>query len=386
MQNSPKPQVEKAQLPVINSLRGIAAIMIMVHHVTVYVLPQISIYTYPVTPFFKKNYLWVDFFFMLSGFIACHVYRRLFSGHVSRKDFISFITSRFARLYPLHFIILMLFVAVEVIYMYLYSASGGAVHGHQLPVPFSNEYSGMKLLLNLVMLNALLRWGTWNGPSWAMSAIWIMAFIVPFLIHVSVKVKLAGHIVISAVCVLILVFLNHKYGTLDIMAAGGLIRCLAETVMGIACYNLYRGLPANRWLADGSMFGVCLLLAFITMVLPVNHSLTACVFFVLILMGAYQGHDSIFSRPWLLVLGDLSFAIYLIHWLPFQILDKAALMTTGSKFNSIESPLLIALVIVPVMISVVLVSLTVYRKVETPLRHLIKAKSVNALNGAEPGV
>jgi peptidoglycan/LPS O-acetylase OafA/YrhL len=48
-------------------------------------------------------YLMVDFFFILSGFILCHVYGKYFAESVSRKEFKKFSIARFARVYPLHF-------------------------------------------------------------------------------------------------------------------------------------------------------------------------------------------------------------------------------------------------------------------------------------------
>ena len=47
--------------------------------------------------FVAKGYLWVEFFFALSGFILVHVY-------AARREFryFDFLKARLARLYPLH--------------------------------------------------------------------------------------------------------------------------------------------------------------------------------------------------------------------------------------------------------------------------------------------
>lgn len=372
MENNQSTISDSSHLPVINSMRGIAAIMIMVHHMTVYLLPQINQYVYPFTPFFRKNYLWVDFFFILSGFVACHVYKEVFVDNISRVSFARFIISRFARLYPLHFIILILFVVVEFGYLYYFQGDHLAVKYNQLPLPFDNEFSEKTLLLNIMMLNALPRWGTWNGPSWAMSAIWITMFALPFIIKMSFKIKMIDHLVLILVCYIVLWVLLEKSKTLDIMAVGGMIRCLSETVIGIGCYHLYCVTPANRFLKSDYLLSLCLLLVFASMMLQVNHVLTICIFFPLILFAAYQGHDSVFSNRYLLLLGDLSFSIYIIHWLPFYVLDKIALVATGSKFRSVGSPVIVVLALSFSVMLIMGSSYWAYIKIETPLRIKVK--------------
>src|SRR2546423_12016858 len=57
--------------------------------------------------FVSKGYLWVEFFFALSGFVLVHVY-------VARAPFRygSFLKARLARLYPLHLFTLLLMLAM----------------------------------------------------------------------------------------------------------------------------------------------------------------------------------------------------------------------------------------------------------------------------------
>jgi peptidoglycan/LPS O-acetylase OafA/YrhL len=58
------------QLTALTSLRGIAALLILMHHIGNTLFPEIGKYVGQFTPFLQKNYLWVDFFFMLSGYIC----------------------------------------------------------------------------------------------------------------------------------------------------------------------------------------------------------------------------------------------------------------------------------------------------------------------------
>jgi len=56
--------------------------------------------------FFYNAYLFVDFFFVLSGFVIAYTYQNIDSWPAFGK----FYKKRFFRLYPLHIIVLLLFL------------------------------------------------------------------------------------------------------------------------------------------------------------------------------------------------------------------------------------------------------------------------------------
>lgn len=88
----------------LESLRGIAALMVVLYHVE---------WSNPLTPhtFFRNGYLMVDFFFVLSGFVICYNYgQKIYNG----KDVVRFMFLRFGRLYPLHLFYLIIFLGIEV--------------------------------------------------------------------------------------------------------------------------------------------------------------------------------------------------------------------------------------------------------------------------------
>jgi peptidoglycan/LPS O-acetylase OafA/YrhL len=101
----------KAQLPSLTSLRGVAALWVVLYHYSIQCLPNLDITSY--TYIIHKGYLAIDMFFMLSGFVMTHVYHRAFSDDVCR-NYRSFIVARVARIYPLHLFVLLLFVATAV--------------------------------------------------------------------------------------------------------------------------------------------------------------------------------------------------------------------------------------------------------------------------------
>ncbi len=145
-------------------LRGIAALWVVVFHfseiVTKFVSTQYSLLV-------TKGYLMVDLFFILSGFIMTHVYRKKFQSGVSVKNFREFIVARFARVYPLHFFTLMILI--------LLVALSGGWNIVQDPKAISTNI----LLIHSFGIHKIF---TWNVPSWSISAEWWAYMVFPVIV------------------------------------------------------------------------------------------------------------------------------------------------------------------------------------------------------------
>lgn len=99
----------------LTALRGIAALLVIIFHFDLIFFRLAA----SDTPFFIRNgYLWVDFFFILSGFIMMHVYGESFSGKFNIQVFKKYMRARFARIYPLH---IFSFLSVVVFYFWYFS-------------------------------------------------------------------------------------------------------------------------------------------------------------------------------------------------------------------------------------------------------------------------
>src|SRR5579864_2520180 len=99
-------------------LRGIAALLTVIFHIDVFLgwemLPPGG------SPLLSHMYLMVDFFFILSGFIMCHVYGNRFLKDVRITEFRKFTIARFSRVYPLHFVMLI----STIIMLYVFAQMG----------------------------------------------------------------------------------------------------------------------------------------------------------------------------------------------------------------------------------------------------------------------
>jgi peptidoglycan/LPS O-acetylase OafA/YrhL len=142
------------KLPQLDVLRGICALLVVFYHV---------LFQHPGRELgvFRNAALFVDFFFVLSGFIMFHNYGNMSTGHELRR----FIGLRLFRTYPLHIVMVVVFLAYETLQYLL-------VRMYGLPTvtaPFS-ENNAPALVLNLLLLNGVgLIPLTFNTPSWSIS-------------------------------------------------------------------------------------------------------------------------------------------------------------------------------------------------------------------------
>ena len=99
-------QEKKPKFLFLESLRGIGAIFVSLYHLKLYG------YSGPLTqnPLTQSAWFFVDFFFVLSGFVIAYSYLGKLNTF---SDIIFFQKKRFFRLYPLHFIMLILFLILE---------------------------------------------------------------------------------------------------------------------------------------------------------------------------------------------------------------------------------------------------------------------------------
>jgi peptidoglycan/LPS O-acetylase OafA/YrhL len=156
-----------SRLVYIDSLRGIASLAVAVffhyrHFSSLFqpggAPPRSAPFYTLLRPLYNYGYLAVDVFFILSGFIFCHVYAE--SIRSRRVTAWKFFVHRFSRLYPLHFATL----CVTGVLVYAFRHQTG-----RFPV---YQYNGLQdFVLNVLFLQSgvLDRGMSFNGPSWSLS-------------------------------------------------------------------------------------------------------------------------------------------------------------------------------------------------------------------------
>lgn len=207
----------------LESLRGLAAIMVVLYH---------SPFFIDQTPLRLINfsYLFVDLFFVLSGFVMAYAYGDKIRAGLG---FSHYLALRLGRLYPLHFFTLMLWVPYILAKQYLFESGFGGTS--QLDDNNLYTFTTNLLLIHGLGVNDAL---SWNQPSWSISTEFF-AYIVFFLTTVSIDraQRLWLPLAISAVLYAIIFLVIQPEG-LKITFDHGFIRCVAAFYLGIFVYRL----------------------------------------------------------------------------------------------------------------------------------------------------
>lgn len=262
-----------------------------------------------------QGYLGVELFFVLSGFILCHVYLEGFG--TERFSYGSFLWARLARVYPLHLATL---AGVGVL------ALGATLAGFSID---GNVIDWASLPANLTMTHA---WGlapqaAWNHPSWSISAEWFAYLTFPAFAFVAWKLRARPGLAL----ILATAGLFSTYAVFEILAGfrltqatihWGALRIVPCFAYGCAAYLAWRagGLsrPLLMALAATALIVACA-------ALQMWDGVTVALFGVLIL--ALAGLSD--RRGWLesrlgVWLGEVSYSVYMVC-VPWKLLAVNAL-------------------------------------------------------------
>jgi peptidoglycan/LPS O-acetylase OafA/YrhL len=193
--------------------------------------------------FITKAYLWVEFFFALSGFILTYVYAE--RGSFWRwKTYATFLKTRLARLYPLH-LFMLLFIGWMVVMLRFLAARGGY---HSIyDMPYHPALGGWPFVANLFLVQAwnLFDRLTWNGVAWFVSIEFLLCLLFPFYIWFARGGWWRGAVLIVAgFAGLVALDFTNKYG-LDITFHNGAFRGMSDFAIGVGMANIYRAIRAR---------------------------------------------------------------------------------------------------------------------------------------------
>lgn len=234
MQTRPRGSMSAAHIHSHASLRGVAALLVVAYHLQYgggYHLPIESH-----TSLLKRSYLFVDLFFILSGFILCYVSRRVDIRPSFAESYASFIRARVARLYPLHLFCLM--------YLFLFQLTVSLAYNiFQRASPLtlgSGDIGG--LIAQALLLNAYLPiQPMWNVPTWSISAEASAYLLFPFAFAMLSNNRRAAIVALSVLPLVfyaaILAGIPDGSRSLDITVGMGWIRCLAGFFTGMVLFS-----------------------------------------------------------------------------------------------------------------------------------------------------
>ena len=342
---------------VLDSWRGLCALLVAAYH-----FPFIG-QTFAL-PFIRNSYLFVDLFFVLSGFVICHAY----SGKLTTaSDVGRFLVRRIGRIWPLHAAVLAAFVLFE-------SARQLAQQDG-----FGPSRSLGSLADNLLLTHA---WGfeqilTWNGPSWSISvelALYIAFALVLWrlprsLIPISVVAAVSGIAIVG--------LFSPTYVGATVQY--GLPRGLAGFFTGVLVYQL-RGGWRPRVTTGGEILTMAAVILFVSWAGAASWAplFTPLVFGIVVFVFASEsgGLSALLSTRFALALGAWSYSIYMVHMLvisAFKVVASQSNMFathiegTTTLFRA-RWPWVADLLLLLYLAIVVAVSAITFRLIEVPAR------------------
>lgn len=299
----------------IDCFRTIAALAVVLHHYQhfyyfdgfINIQNYLTIENISLQPFYDSLYYiyeagasGVQFFWVISGFIFASVY---FMRDVSGRDFF---VSRFARLYPLHFITLLLILCLQIFSNHVYGT-------YQI-----YEFNDLKhFILNLFFASS---WGIENGPSfngpiWSVS-VEILIYIIFFA---SQKFLFRfGLLIPLSFCIL---FLGLSFfNIMQIIGLSGNIAACGFFFFSGSCIfhlnqvlkNYYKGALIFVF----SFIGGSILTLFVINYLPLSYLIYVIPFIIFFIINIDNFDIKVFKK--ISNIGNLSYGIYLWH-VPLQI-------------------------------------------------------------------
>ncbi len=190
--------------------------------------------------FVAKSYLWVEFFFMLSGFVLAYVYGPRARELWSAKGYGGFLRNRLARLYPVHLAMLLVILAMMVGLRAL-AAWGGYVSVFDLPA-YHPHTEFVSFIANLFLVQAwhIFPWLTWNGVAWFVSVEFFLCLIFPVYAWLAQGGAVRAALMIAAGFAALWGLAQTSGHGLDITFDWGVIRGMADFAIGVGLAMLFR--------------------------------------------------------------------------------------------------------------------------------------------------
>jgi peptidoglycan/LPS O-acetylase OafA/YrhL len=192
-----------------------------------------------------RGYLWVEFFFVLSGFILTHVYGARVRDFWHGKAYPRFLEARLIRLYPVHFVMLMVVLAM-VWGSRLAAHWGGYVSIYDLPYHVVLDWKSFVASLFLVQAWNLFDFLSWNGVAWFVSVEFLLCLLFPIYLWLADGRAWRGVALILAGAAGIGVLLATSKHGLDITFHNGIFRGMSDFAVGVGMARLYRAAMARK--------------------------------------------------------------------------------------------------------------------------------------------
>jgi len=306
----------------LDSCRGLCALSVALYHLHVH-------QSVTELAFFRNAEFFVDFFFVLSGFVLAHSY-----GAQPRLDLRRFLVSRTFRIFPLHIAMLLVFILLELAKLLAYEK--GISFGE---APFTGNRAISEILPNFLLVQS---WSeatnplSFNYPSWSISVEYYMYLIFAALIALRANWRYLAWAGIS-IFMFVALYANSEPLTEPVM------RGMSSFFAGALAYLMFTSI--RKKVLPGRALTTFLELALLAAVYWVvtadiaHKSIFTSLLFccVTIMLALERGKISdLLKSPPLIRLGELSYSIYMTHVAVLFFVIAAAIVLQkilGAEFS-----------------------------------------------------
>ncbi len=314
----------KHRFEVLDIFRGIFASMVVLFHLSGFSdTPILN------NKFIENSDMFVDFFFVLSGFVIAYNYQSISSVEQLK----TFLAKRLVRVYPLHLLMLLIFLAIEL----LKHSMSAYVHVNNLENPNNTIYS---FFTNLFLVNSIKLFNindvSWNIPSWSISAEMISYIVFGVTLVLLSRYSLQRQkslffLAIIFLSILILVTITHTF-RVNYSYSYGFLRGIIGFFSGSVCYFLFISLYTKvnnlkKYIFDISELVIIITLCTMTYygyILKDISLIYEVAFFIAIFIFSFErGILSQLLRKSLFLknVGTYSYSIYMTHALLLSLFN-----------------------------------------------------------------
>lgn len=300
----------------LTGIRGVAALWVLSLHYQEYLvglLPASQKFSF----LFTRGGYGVDLFFTLSGFILGHVYFEKFQN-LSYSDqgimLKEFLFKRFARLYPVYFITLLIASS-----FYLIAINNNHKFNHES----ASNLSIVNFVLNFFGIQEWFSRPSLNGPSWSVSAELAAYLVFPFFCFLFTRSRFKQ---IGSWSILILSIILYEFSVqYDFLMSRNMWRLFTEFFIGLSAFLIVKGKIFSyisiRFLRMSVL--VCLI-CFLYFVSDQQLLDSVVPVFLVVAVALNYSHNvpsKGLSRRVLVNLGILSYSLYMTHRLLQNVLS-----------------------------------------------------------------
>jgi peptidoglycan/LPS O-acetylase OafA/YrhL len=359
-------EAPESKLQSIEIIRFLAALTVVVWHYQFYFFdPMIDRDELPfsaaLSVFYHSGFYAVDWFWVLSGYVFFFTYRDVLESR--RMTALTFFSRRFARLYPLNSVTLVIVAALQALYIFSFKT----------PYPvYSNDVSVWTFVSHLFMAsNWISTQYTFNGPVWSVSVeilIYVLFFFSTKYIGILEGVKKT--ILVCALCVIAFHFaIRDNIGTLP-----WITECASCFYIGGVVYEIRRhySFAAFNWIAHLIVWCAIVVAAVALFVFRPRYAwdfaIPAAVILLTVSVRAVDRSRIIAS---LARVGNWTYGSYLLHF-PIAFLIVICARAVDFDLGSIaKSPIFF----VGYIVAVFAVAEVSYKFFENPVRHALRSIS-----------